>query len=183
MKLNLGCGEDLRTSGDGERWLNVDREEPRSVSYRRTDTEGWEHFKKWDLDLRPWPWNDDEASHAVLDNVLEHLRRPFGAVREVSRVVEPGGSVRVVVPHRESPSGHQINHRSTWDRHSLDPVIESRLGPGAENSLEDEALFRVVEQEVQHRHPWAWHQREHLGRELVAWGPQRVVWLLEVLDR
>ncbi|MFN8721595.1 MAG: class I SAM-dependent methyltransferase [Rhodospirillales bacterium] len=86
MKLNLGCGGDRR---DG--WLNVDA------------WPGCAPDLVHDLEALPWPWADDTADEILMSHVLEHLGRDravyVGIVKEVHRVLRPGGLWTVTVPH------------------------------------------------------------------------------------
>lgn len=87
-RANLGCGGDYR---DG--WHNVDERGEIPVDQRV------------DLDDRPWPWADDSFEHVLMDNVIEHLDDRLETLRELHRVVEPGGTVTLRFPHWNSP-GH-----------------------------------------------------------------------------
>ena len=50
------------------------------------------------VDRLPWP--DADVDAAVCLDVLEHVPQPRAAVAELARVVRPGGSLVVSVPHR-----------------------------------------------------------------------------------
>jgi SAM-dependent methyltransferase len=89
MKLNLGCGQNKL---DG--YLNVDKYdacEPDQVA---------------DLEVMPWPFADDSADEIMLTHVLEHLGREtdvfLGIIKELYRVLKPGGQVQIRVPHPRS---------------------------------------------------------------------------------
>jgi hypothetical protein len=84
LKLNLGCG--MRKL---EGYINVDK-------YGDPDV-------RHDLELFPWPWQDDSADEMALTHVLEHLGQDpdtyIGIIKEIYRVCRPGASVKIVVPH------------------------------------------------------------------------------------
>ncbi len=89
MRLDLGCG--LRRDPG---YISVDVAaslEPDFV---------------WDLERFPWPWDDDSAEEIRMLHVLEHLGQDpkvfLGIMLEVHRVLEPGGLLRVHVPHPRS---------------------------------------------------------------------------------
>ncbi|SFR45877.1 class I SAM-dependent methyltransferase [Halogeometricum limi] len=100
-RVNLGCGDDVR---DG--WVNVD--------YRPGETgvggDDVEPDVNQDLTETPWPFEDDAFDHALMDNVLEHLPNATDAVREVARIVEPGGTVEIRCPYPNNPSAHRTDH-------------------------------------------------------------------------
>jgi len=81
-KLNLGCGYFCR-----EGFVNVDRDpdSPADVIH--------------DLDRFPYPFADDSFDYIEMSHVLEHLEHTAEAMSEISRILRPGGMVRIRVPH------------------------------------------------------------------------------------
>lgn len=85
MKLNLGCGGDVK-----EGYLNVDfRDIPGTT--------------KIDLSKFPWPWEDGKASEIQMLDFLEHFpyKRTESILNECWRVLKPGGELIVQVPSFE----------------------------------------------------------------------------------
>jgi hypothetical protein len=84
MKLHLGCGQHLLAG-----YVNVDKEGTPD--------------QQWDLEVRPWPWEDNCAEEILLVHTLEHLGPTpeafIGIVKELYRICAPGALVRIVVPH------------------------------------------------------------------------------------
>ena len=73
------------------------------------------------------PFADDSFDLAVSLDVIEHLEDDLGALRELRRVVAPGGSLLVTVPaYQWLWSGHdEINHHHRrYTRRSLQRVAE-----------------------------------------------------------
>ncbi len=93
MKLNLGCGFDKR---DG--WLNVD-----NFSECEPD-------RLLDIETTPWDLPDDGFDHVLMKHVLEHVGADFatfGAIlRELYRILTPGGLLEIHVPH--------VRHDTFW---------------------------------------------------------------------
>lgn len=81
MRLNIGCGP-LSLAGE----LGVDREPVRGVEVR--------------ADVLALPFRNGCAEFIRADHILEHLtgRQAGPALRELHRVLAPGGTVRVGVP-------------------------------------------------------------------------------------
>lgn len=81
-KLNLGCGEHKK-----EGYVNVD----------------WSPLNNPDVvqDLNAMPYAFENDSFDVIEafHVLEHLDKPFAVMSELHRILKPGGTLHVKVPH------------------------------------------------------------------------------------
>lgn len=53
----------------------------------------------WDLNKRPWPFDDGSMKHINASHVLEHLNDFPGTMDEAWRLLNPGGSMLIKVPH------------------------------------------------------------------------------------
>jgi predicted SAM-dependent methyltransferase len=86
MKLNLGSGG--RLPG----YINVDirREVNPDVV--------------WDLEQTPYPWKDCSVDEILMVDTLEHLsfRKVRNAVKELYRILKPGGKIFIQVPDMEA---------------------------------------------------------------------------------
>lgn len=57
-----------------------------------TEVRGYESVLTWDLDTeRPLPFSDGYFDGIVAKDILEHLQKPWVLLREVRRVLAPGG--------------------------------------------------------------------------------------------
>ena len=81
-KLNLGAGEDFRAG-----YVNID--------WQKETHPDVVH----DLNALPYPFSDGEFDLIEASHVLEHLDRPFFVMRELHRILKPGGTLIVKVPH------------------------------------------------------------------------------------
>ena len=106
-KLNLGSGEDRR-----EGYINID----------------WNELAKpdviHDLNKFPYPFADDTFDRVEASHVLEHLDRPFLVMRELHRILKPGGELLVRVPHfsrgfthAEHSHGFDISFPQYFNKH------------------------------------------------------------------
>jgi hypothetical protein len=85
MKLNLGCGNDYRFE-----WINVD----------------FYHDSKCDvkhnLEVFPWPWEDNSISEILIKHTLEHLGEDWRVfvkiLQEMYRICENEAKIEVHVP-------------------------------------------------------------------------------------
>lgn len=105
-RLNLGTGHNVDPSPDV---VNVD----------------WRQFPGvqvvHDLDVHPWPFDDEQFSDVRAVHVFEHLSDPIGFMREAHRVLASTGSLRIFVPHWQSENSFtdptHVRHCTlrTWD--------------------------------------------------------------------
>lgn len=89
MRLNLGCGNDIKQG-----YVNVD--------FRQTHPA----VMKVDLSVLPWPFQDASADEILMLDFLEHFpyARTEQILREVHRILKPGGEVQIQVPDFEQLS-------------------------------------------------------------------------------
>jgi len=127
-KLNLGCGADYRPG-----WINVDH--PRAVT--RKDV-------AHDLDKCPWPFADGSADEIYMGSTLEHLTFPDEKVREVWRLLKPGGVFYGTVPYgRADGAMYVMEHRQFFTEKSFDMFCADASGKTRCEYLFPEPLFKM----------------------------------------
>lgn len=81
-KLNLGCGERKKAG-----FINID----------------WNKETKpdilHDLNILPYPFEDNHFDLIEASHILEHLDKPFLVMKELHRLLKPDGILMVKVPH------------------------------------------------------------------------------------
>jgi predicted SAM-dependent methyltransferase len=93
IKLHLCCGLDYRPG-----FVNVD------------DLEGGPQDVRANLN-QPWTFAaDSSAQHILIKDGLEHLTSIEAFLSEASRVLVPGGTLEIEVPHFRSPSAYRLTH-------------------------------------------------------------------------
>ena len=83
----MGCGSFKMV---GPEWVNVDAYDickPEVV---------------WDLNKIPYPWADESVDGIQMLHVLEHLEDWWAVFVECSRILKPGGNLRIHVPDESS---------------------------------------------------------------------------------
>ena len=96
MKLNLGAA-DRRVEG----FISVDIASPADVI----------------ADLsKPWPWEDSSVDEVLAYSVFEHLPNKLHTMNELHRVLKPGGTARIQLPHAAQGDGCFCDpqHCSYW---------------------------------------------------------------------
>lgn len=79
-----------------------------------------------DLNTFPYPFADRAFDVIEADHVLEHLADPFRAMRELSRLAAPGGTIIIRVPHFSRGFTHP-EHRRGFDvtfPHYFEPTFQ-----------------------------------------------------------
>ena len=87
IKLHLGCGHQRIAD-----WVNCDLMAPAD--------------KNFDVQVAPWPFDDNAAAVIYASHLLEHLRDPWTFMREAWRVLAPGASMTLRLPYGD--------HRAAW---------------------------------------------------------------------
>lgn len=102
-KLNLGCGKEYK-----EGWINVDI--LRSIKADK-------HF---DLDIIPYPFNNNQFDEVLMRMVLEHLHNPLDILKEVIRITKDNGKIIVIVPHATSYANlTDLQHKTNFTENSF----------------------------------------------------------------
>lgn len=96
-KLNLGCGEDIK-----EGYVNVDFH-----SHVNPDV-------VHDLNVFPYPFEENTFDLVDAFHIIEHLDKPFLVMREMHRILKPGGMMHIKVPHFSRGFTHP-EHKSGFD--------------------------------------------------------------------
>ena len=86
MKLNLGCGDDIK-----EGFYNVDKRHRKGVDLI------------FDLNKKTWPFKTNSVDYIYCKDILEHLDDMHNSMNEISRILKPGGKVFITMPHYTSP--------------------------------------------------------------------------------
>lgn len=88
MRLNLGCGRDIRNG-----WINLDLYEGQGVDIVH------------DINILPLPFEDGQFDHILCKNILEHLNY-IPVIEEIHRILKGGGILSIRVPHFTSKSNY-----------------------------------------------------------------------------
>ena len=98
-----------------------------------------------DLDVYPWPFEDDSFDQVVCREVIEHLADAVRAVEEMHRVTRAGGVVHIVTPHYScSNSFTDPTHRRHLGYYSFDYFTdENQWG------FYSEARFRMKRRQIE----------------------------------
>lgn len=102
MKINLGCGTDIRTG-----YLNVD-------NVGTAD-------QVVDLSVYPWPWESHSCEEIIAQDIVEHVLDTIGFMNECHRIAAPGCKMFIRTPSYDAEFAHidpthvKFFHLDTFD--------------------------------------------------------------------
>lgn len=88
-----------------------------------------------DVDVRPWPFRNEEAERIVAVQLFEHVKDPIGFMCESWRVLKVGGTLVIYVPHYQSknaftdPTHVRFCTEQTWDYWIAGRPLWNQFGP------------------------------------------------------
>ena len=100
MKLNLGCGKDIK-----EGYINLD-------------------LKDLDLNVFPYHYNnkkikDDTVDEILFYRVIDHLNEPDLILLELKRILKPKGRLKLIVSHKSRSDAFNLRHKFQTNYNSL----------------------------------------------------------------
>ena len=131
IKINLGCGNDIKSKA--ESWINVDKYRMRGVDVECDIEEGL-------------PFTDDFADFVLMSHVLEHTFNPMKVLQDVHRMLKPGGTLKIVVPHMDAPPTWHLNHHHFFNEYTLNGLFKParRTGRGVLFKLMDLKIKKSI---------------------------------------
>lgn len=85
MKIDIGCGSSKKYG-----FIGIDILDLQGVDIVH------------DLNVFPYPYNDNEVDEIWMDQVLEHLNEPIKVIEELHRICKNGASITIGVPYFRS---------------------------------------------------------------------------------
>lgn len=80
------------------------------------------------------PFAEAAFSHAIASEVIEHIEDDRGALRELARVLQPGGRLMMTFPHRRAYFSYDDDYVKHWRRYDWEDIA----------ALLDETGFRPL---------------------------------------
>lgn len=127
--LNLGCGNDPMGGavnhdlGLYQPWVDV----------------------PWDLNVFPWPWDDNSFQTIVALDLLEHLDSFIRFFDECWRIIKPSGRIAIRTPRWDSPNAViDPTHKRCYHPESFDYLDPSTVW-GQKYSMYTPRKWRKVE--------------------------------------
>ncbi len=110
-RLNLGCGKDVRTG-----WINLDRAKLPGVDVVH------------DLTILPLPFPNDTFDEVLCKDILEHIDDYSLLLKDLYRLLKPGGILHIRVPHFTSKDAYSDpTHKRFFTVHTFRYYTEEHL--------------------------------------------------------
>jgi SAM-dependent methyltransferase len=144
--LEAGCGVGAQTvilarNSPDARFTSIDiSEESLSLARRRVAAEGLGNVSLQRGDVFALPFREESFDHVFVCFLLEHLRKPMGALHHLKRALKPGGSLTVIEGDHGSAYFHPDSSRARVAIHCL-IEIQARMGG---NALLGRALYPLL---------------------------------------
>lgn len=103
VKINIGAGNDIR-----EGYINHDITKLKGIDVVHN------------LNIYPWPWDDNSCDELLMNDVLEHLDSFILAMEEAHRILKHGGILVASVPYWNSANAHiDPTHKKGFHEHTF----------------------------------------------------------------
>jgi SAM-dependent methyltransferase len=96
----------------------------------------------FDLEKAPMPFPDEAFDMVHSNHNLEHINNRVQLMDEIWRVLKPGGTFDVTVPHHSNPIGKRLDHQGYFSMQAFDSLV-----PG-EKEKYIRGKFVVVERHI-----------------------------------
>jgi ubiquinone/menaquinone biosynthesis C-methylase UbiE len=107
-KLNLGCGTDIKKG-----WINLDSADLPGVDVVH------------DINILPLPFGENSFDEILCQDILEHTENYIPLLKELHRVLTPGGVLHIRVPHFTSKNNFiDPTHRRMFSSFTFDFFIK-----------------------------------------------------------
>lgn len=72
-------------------------------------------YPDWDADTMAIPFEECSFDVVYALHILEHVKRPIVLLRDIQRVLQPGGHANIVIPHFKSELAFEdLDHKTFW---------------------------------------------------------------------
>jgi SAM-dependent methyltransferase len=132
MKLNLGCGKDIKKSTENEKWVNMDVAKLPGVDV------------VWNIDKYPWPFKANTFDEVYASHVLEHVEDFMKCLEELHRVCKKDAKIFVKVPI--FPSVYAMTDPT--HKHFITYFTFEYFKPGAHYEYYSKAKFNIVRRKI-----------------------------------
>ncbi len=80
-----------------------------------------------DFEKNPIPLGDSVADKVFSKQVFEHLEDPVRVLKELYRIVRPGGEIFIEVPHYSSHIAHGVGHKQYYSHKEMTQMFRTEI--------------------------------------------------------
>ena len=148
MKLNLGCGTDVKKG-----WVNLDRVGEKGVDVVH------------DLNELPLPFGDRVFESVYASHIFEHLMNWPDVLLDCHRVLKPKGVITVRVPYGVGPQNPYALHvRFFWPgTMDLFTMPKPKNGSPGSDAHKYNGTFMIIKRKTMRMLWFHWHIGHYLG--------------------
>lgn len=161
MKLNLGCGKDIR-----EGYVNVDY-----ITKNTIDSFGIDVIA--DLS-KPLPFDDNTVEGIYASHVFEHIPNWEDLLIECHRVMKCNSTIEIRVPYGVTFTAF---HKRFFKEESMDGFLLDLIDM-PNTGLQRFPRFHLVSRLVWRKHPFDWHIHKYLGINIPVGWKVEIRWIL-----
>lgn len=145
------------------------RKHPGAVNLDRRDNIGADVVH--DLNVVPYPFEDDYFDEVILSHVIEHLYDCFTCFAEIHRICKPGALVHVTVPHyTDWTYWRHPDHRLHFSSYSFD-FLERR----DDHHFDTASAYKIVRLHVRMQRLWRYLGIEYSINLSIRHRPMRFI--------
>jgi SAM-dependent methyltransferase len=126
-----------------------------------------------DLDVIPWPFDDNRFERVRAIDVLEHLDDALAAMDEIHRVCRSGAIVEIALPHFSAANAYSdLTHRRAFGYFSFDPITGESI-----HDFYSRRRFSMLRREITFYHRPINRLVRHLANRYPREYEQRWAWI------
>jgi SAM-dependent methyltransferase len=81
-----------------------------------------------DLNLRPYPFDDNSFDQVLMQDVIEHVESPIDVMEELHRICRPGARIQLRTPHYSSVLAYgDPTHKHYFSRIAIESLAKPRF--------------------------------------------------------
>jgi SAM-dependent methyltransferase len=138
-KLNLGCGTDIKKG-----WVNLDSADLSGVDVVH------------DINTLPLPFDDGSFDEVLCNDIIEHIADYVPLLKELHRILAPGGMLHIRVPHFTSTNNFiDPTHRRMFSIFTFDFFVAGTHFHTARPYYFDFSFNEIMSSEITFwKHAW-----------------------------
>jgi len=129
--LEIGSGKNYYIGKDNEEVIHLDRTRKEHVEV------------VYDLNVFPWPFEDDTFDKIYASHILEHLNDTVQVIEEIYRIAKPNATIIIKAPYFASAYAyHDPTHKRFFTYRTFEYFTGLKL------SVDSKARFKIIKRRI-----------------------------------